>query len=120
MTVAAWFLFAITTVLVVVTFYYPIYGLGMVMNARSDLAERFQGVALFLPSIVMLIWIIGILPLFRGQTLFWLGIGSNVLLVPTLVVLFRMGTPAAFGGLAMIFYSGIWWVLVKARIQANW
>lgn len=112
--------FAVFSVLVlVITFYFSIVGLGLLVGAPSANGTRFEGAALLFPSIVLVLWLVGLLPWLRGASLLWLGVGTHVLLLPLIVTLVRMGFPAALGLLVPIGYSAAWWWLVRSRLVAD-
>lgn len=108
-----------TVALLVVTFYFPLIGLGYALDRTADFQSRWEGVLLLLPSVVLLLLLVGLLPFVRGRSLLWLGIGANLLLLAPVIACVRMGFPSAFGLLAAIVYSGAWWWLVQAKIERS-
>jgi hypothetical protein len=105
-----------TVALLVVTFYFPLIGLGYALDREADFESRRDGALLVLPSVVLLLLLAGLMPFARGRSLLWLGIGANLLLLAPVIACARMGFPAAFGVLAAIAYSGTWWRLIRAKI----
>jgi len=53
MTIGAWLFVGFTAELVAVTFYFPICGLGMALNSPIPACDRWEGVLLLVPSIVL-------------------------------------------------------------------
>ena len=111
-------MFAIfTLVVLVITFYFPLYGLGVMLKGGASLSDRWEGAVLALPSASLLAFLIGMIPQLRGPTLQWMGIGATLLLVPPVITCARMGFPAAWGCVAAAAYSGLWWHLAKSRLS---
>ena len=108
-----------TVMLLAVTFYFPLIGLGYALDRTADFQSRGEGVLLLLPSVVLLLQLVGLLPFVRGRSVLWLGLGANLLLLAPVMACVRMGFPAAFGLLAAIVYSGTWWWLVQAKIERS-
>ena len=104
--------------ILLITFYFPLYGLGVVLDKSATLSDRWEGAVLVLPSASLLAFLIGMLPQLRGPVLLWMGIGATVLLVPPVIACARMGFPAALGCVAALAYTGLWWHLAKSRLIA--
>jgi hypothetical protein len=106
----------LTMAVLLVTFYFPLMGLGYAMDASADVQSRWEGILLMLPSFVLLLFFFGLLPPVRGRSLLWLGIVANVLLLPPVAACVRMGFPAAIGLFVAIIYVGTWWLLAKSKL----
>jgi hypothetical protein len=108
--------FAIFTLAVlVITFYFPLYGLGAALDSSASFSDRWEGAVIALPSASLLVFLIGMIPQLRGLVLLLTGIGATLLLVPPVIACARMGFPAALGCVAAVAYSGLWWHLAKPR-----
>lgn len=106
-----------TAAVLVITFYFPLIGLGYAMNSAGDFESRINGVLLFLPSVAVLILLVGMFPPIRGRRLLLLGIGGSLLLLPSIVACALLGLPAAFGALAGLAYLAVWWFLARAKLS---
>ncbi len=105
-----------TLAFIVVTFYFPLYGLGTVLDQSKSFAERWEGSMMVLPSIAMLLFLAGMFPTLRGPVLLWLGIVATALLALPAIQFARSGFPAAFGCIAALIYSAAWWRLAQSRL----
>ena len=84
----------------------------------TSLDQRLSGWVIgVMRMVVGVLWLVGMLPWFRGHSLFWLGLVSNLLLLPSVVACLRLGFPAPLGALVAVLYSGVWWMIVKSRID---
>lgn len=108
---------AFTAGVLVVTFYFPLIGLGYAMDSSADFQSRATGVLLFLPSVAILILLFGMLPRVRGGRLLLLGMGGSLLLLPPIVACAYLGLPAGFGSLAGLVYLALWWFLARAKLS---
>lgn len=108
-----------TMAVLAVTFYFPMYGLGLALDHAKNSSERWEGVGLLLPSAALLVFLAGMYPAFRGTGLLCLGAAATLLLVPTAIVFARSGTPPAYYCMAAIAYSAVWWLLAQPRIWVH-
>src|SRR6476659_9656231 len=97
--------------LLLVTFYFPLIGFGYLTDSSADVQSRATGLLLLLPSVVMLILMVGMMPRVPVRVVWWLGIGGTLLLVPCIAACASLRFPAALGALAGLIYLGIWWLL---------
>ena len=113
-------LFALfTLVVLLITFYFPLYGLGVVLDRGAALSDRWEGAVMMLPSASLLAFLVGMLPQLRGPVLLWTGIGATLLLVPPVIACAKMGFPAALGCIAAVGYASLWWHLAKSRLISS-
>lgn len=106
-----------TLAFVVVTFYFPIYGLGTALDQSKSFAERWEGSMMVLPSVALLLFLAGMFPTLRDPVLLWLGIAATLMLALPAIQFARSGFPAAFGFIAALVYSGAWWFLAQSRLS---
>jgi hypothetical protein len=110
-------LFAVFTAgVLVVTFYFPLIGLGFALDASADLRSRGTGLLLFLPGVAILVLLLGMLPPVRGRLLLWVGIAGNLLLLPSIAACAWLRFPAKIGLLAGLAYLGAWWFLARTKL----
>ncbi len=111
-------LFALfTAAALVVTFYFPLVGLGGAMNSSADLQSRGESLLWFLPSFAILILLLGMVLPIRGRRLFWLGVGGNLLILPSIIACAWLGPAAIIGALVGLGYLAIWWLLARGKLS---
>lgn len=109
-------LFALfTAAVLVVTFYFPLIGLGAAMDSSASLQARAASLLWFLPSVAILILLLGMVLPIRGRRLFWLGVAGNLLILPSIITCAWLGPAAIIGALAGLIYLGVWWLLARGK-----
>ena len=110
-------LFALLTAgVLIVTFYFPLIGLGYALDSSADLQSRGIGLLWFLPSVALLVLLVGLLPPARGRVLLWIGVGGTLLLLPSIVAGIWMRYPEIIGSLAGLLYLGVWWFFAHPKL----
>jgi hypothetical protein len=108
-----------TIVVLVVTFYFPLIGLGYALDGSADLHSRGEGLLLLSPSVALSIFLAGLLPVLRACSLLSLGLVASLVLLAPAVACARMGFPAAIGSLCAIVYAGTWWLLIRSKLGSS-
>jgi hypothetical protein len=113
-------IFALFTIIVLaVTFYFPLIGLGYALDSSADLQSRGAGLLFLLPSVAMLLFLGGLLPRIRARSLWYLGFVASLALLAPAVACARLGFPAALGSLCAVTYAGIWWFIVRSKLVSS-
>ncbi|MDQ1422081.1 MAG: hypothetical protein QOJ52_4043 [Acidimicrobiaceae bacterium] len=111
-------LFALFTAgFLAVTFYFPLIGLGYALDSSADLRSRGEGLLLLLPTVAISVLLAGMLPPVRGRFLFWLGVGGNLLLLPSLAAGAWLGFPGILGAFVGLVYLAVWWYLARSKLS---
>ena len=105
-----------TAFVLVVTFYPAALGLGYALDASADFQSRVGGALFFLPSVALLVLLVGMLPPIRGRMLLWLGVTGSLLPLPSIIASLMLNSAAAFGALVGLLYLGTWWLLAWPKV----
>lgn len=113
-------LFALfTAAVLVITFYFPMIGLGYALDSSADLESRGTGLLLLLPSLALLVLLVAMLPVIRGRPLLWWGISGSLLILPPITACCWLRGPGLLGLFAGITYLAAWWRLARTRLSCT-